>query len=240
MTLPHVPASLFRVQEIFFQQLPSLKLTTLCLRKSMVERWNFRFAFRPYFPGAFAVSFREGIYIQAKERCAFNCRFFRNVLNATGTAQGAGGCWWDGGKAADGGGSCGGKKGRAPPKPRIFRFWLVVYSTNPWFWTINQYKSTDPPSKNPQGAFTTNDRNCLPLLGGVPWNSIQNFSDGTHGKRHFFEEKTVVVPNLFTYTPFGRISLRDELGYPTLTENPMESRNPMEFFAGSVLQKGGG
>ncbi len=54
---------------------------------------------RPIFRCKLAVSFREGImgiYSHTKERCAFNCRFFRNVLNATGTAQGAWGCWWMG------------------------------------------------------------------------------------------------------------------------------------------------
>lgn len=164
----------------------------------MVERWNFRFAFRPYFQVQTCRWFQGGyLFIQAKERCAFNCRFFRNVLNATGTAQGAGECWWDGGEDADGGGSFGGKKGRAPPKSHIFRFWLVFYRTNPWFWTLNQLI---PPLKIRRGHSESMITTAYHFLGECLETPSRVFGWNSWEKT-FFEEKTVVVPNPFTFTP---------------------------------------
>lgn len=147
MTLPHVPAYLFRVQEISLQRLPSPKTTTLCPWKSMVERWKFLLRFGPIFRCfLLLVSRRVSISTQAKERCAFNCRFFRNVLNATGTAQGAGECWWDGGEAADGGGSFGEKNTENSKRNHIFfRFWLCFIGQIHDFgsYIFINHKSTD-------------------------------------------------------------------------------------------------
>lgn len=50
---------------------------------------------------------------------------------------------------------------------------------------ILDFKSTDSPSKNLQGTFRINDHSCLPLLGGVPRNSIQNFRMELMGKDLF-------------------------------------------------------
>ena len=111
------------------QQLPSPKLATLCPRKSLVGRWHFRFAFRPYFPGAFAVSFREGIYSSKPRRDApsivvsfVTCWMPLVQLKVQGGVDG-----WDGGKAADGGGSFGEKNTENSKRNHIFSVFDCVF-----------------------------------------------------------------------------------------------------------------
>ena len=153
-----------------------------------INGWKMKFLFcvSALFSGCkLAVRFQGGyLFIQAKERCAFNCRFFRNVLNATGTAQGAGECWWDGGEDADGGGSFG-EKTTENSKRNHTSFSVFDYKS-----MILDYKSTDSKEiHSEEETFRINDHyHC--------WARFPpEFLDGTHGKRPFFERKRVVGQN---------------------------------------------